>query len=148
MGRVLLGAFLTAVFLATQGVHILVRGAFLPASPRLGARLAPRRRAFYAAFHFVSAIAILALLIETAIKHHVTLRLVGERLGPVYQLVLVALSIVAVGIWCIIRPSGMIGWIRHDHPDLEDTPGILLTIRFIGAGFCAFGGVLLFRLVG
>jgi hypothetical protein len=48
-----------------------------------------------------------------------------------------------LGIWCVVEPTGMIGWVRTAHPELrDDDPQLIFYVRFIGGCFIGLMAVI------
>lgn len=52
---------------------------------------------------------------------------------------LMLVSLVAIGVWSIVYPEGVLGWVRTAHPSLDvDDSSIWWVSRLIGAFFLVF----------
>ena len=41
-----------------------------------------------------------------------------------------------IGVWAIVHPEGILGWIKQAHPDLDERdPSAHSVVKFIGAWF-------------
>jgi len=140
MGRVLLGAGLTAIYLLAQGILILRTGrvngigAYFGKPSRSESKPAFGMVLFSAAMHIVPAFAVFTLLVMVGLKHHLTMSEVAEHLRAAGQNILFALFLMGPGIYAIVRPSGALGWARTAQPEIPaDDPWYLLSVRVIGA---------------
>lgn len=51
-----------------------------------------------------------------------------------------AFLFIGVGIWTVVKPSGIIGWAKHAHPQLsEGDRTVRLTARLVGTGLIILG---------
>ncbi len=152
MGRVLLGAGLTAIFLVTQGILILrtgsVRGirAFFGAAPRR--KLSPLNLLLVAGMHIVPGTAVLTLIVLVGLRSGLTVSGALQRLWAVNVNLLFAVVFLVSGVYFLIRPSTMLNWARTAEPDIpEDASAGFVIVRLIAAVFCFMGLFVLFALV-
>ena len=154
MGRVLLGAGLTAAYFVVQGILILCSGsaggigAYFPKAPRPVPRARPVIILPMGTIHIVLGLAVFAFLIMVGLKHHLTISEAAQRLWSVRWGLFFALLALGGGVYALVRPSGMLGWARNLSPEIpEDLPVGLLIVRVNGAGLCFMGLAILFVIV-
>jgi hypothetical protein len=74
--------------------------------------------------------------------------LLWKRLALVFPAILWPLAMISAGICGVIRPTGMLGWAKHAHPQIkEDDPTAQLCVRLICAGGCVIGVIVLLAFV-
>jgi len=114
-GIVVTGALVVAFFLIVQGLYGLKTGVFLPfflqSSSSVGRRKISQRIE-YAVGYILPGAAILALLIKTAFRRHVTLRSAEDwfemHTGPLIMICAMG----GFGIWFLVRPGTMVRWVQ------------------------------------
>jgi hypothetical protein len=140
---VIVGSFATAVCLIVQGVHVLRTGLVLPffyrPSPR-SLRMKPVQRVCTAGLYLAPGLAVLGVLLQAALHSLPAPKRIEEwtegRMGVLAILCLEA----ALGLYLLIRPSTMMGWVQSVYPELppEKSPLARVIVRVIGAGWIAF----------
>jgi len=111
VGRVYLGASLTAAYLLIRGMLILRTGsargvrAYMGEPQRAASKPAFRMVLFTAAIHIIPGVIVVALLAVVGVKHHLTLSEVAQHLGADGQLLLFTLLILGGAIYAIAYAS-------------------------------------------
>jgi asparagine N-glycosylation enzyme membrane subunit Stt3 len=68
--------------------------------------------------------------------------------GSYFAFILGIASLIAMGLWAVWLPAGIINWARTAHPQLrEDDESVISVARFIGKGFIVMGLLILLALV-
>jgi hypothetical protein len=149
---VLIYAWLTACFFVIQGVWILrthsVGGLFARFGNRsraAGGQVSLTMLWFCAMLYIVSGVGVFTLLVITLIKRGLVAHLDLQHLADASPHLIGPGSGVALGIWALVRPSGLLRWARRAYPEIaENDPRLLPYVRFIGAGMLAIGLVMFF----
>jgi len=67
--------------------------------------------------------------------------------GSYFAFILGIASLIAMGLWAVWLPAGIINWARTAHPQLrEDDESVISVVRFIGKGFIVTGLLILLAL--
>ena len=60
-----------------------------------------------------------------------------------YPIVIMLGAFSLLGVWAIVDPSGIIGWVKQARPELDDyDPSAHAVVRFIGAWFIILPAVI------
>ena len=87
----------------------------------------------------------ITLLVARAVNYEFRCSFVMGHLKAASLDLVWPLVLVAGGVYSVVRPAGVLGWVSRAHPDLKQSdPNALLLVRVIGAGICAIGLVILF----
>jgi len=146
-GIVVTGALVVALFLIAQGLYGLRTGVFLPFFLRSSSSVGRKRisqRIEYAVGYILPGAAILALLIKTAFRRHVTLRSAEDwfemHTGPLIMICAMG----GFGIWLLARPGTMVRWVQEANPETPfDSRVAQLIVRIVAAMMLAFATLLL-----
>jgi heme/copper-type cytochrome/quinol oxidase subunit 3 len=138
-------AVMGCVFIV-QGICILKTGDIRGIVARLGARpKTPGKpkvaiRVGCAAIYIGGGVALNTLVIVALLKMRIIPPMVLRSIITSWPHLLGPLSLVLVGTWALIQPSGLLGWAKQAHPDFDvDDPFSRGIARAIGAGVLAIG---------
>jgi hypothetical protein len=116
--------------LIEQAVHTLKTGSvawfFLDNNPP--SRGASRRYLLFGSFYALVAIFLISFALRAFIN---STELRARLMANPAQLLVSCLSAV-MGLWTIIHPTGVLGWVQRDNPQLQATDTLLWIIRAIG----------------
>ena len=140
----------TACFLVAQGVSTLLTGrveglaVFFRGAPRTIVRVGLARRVFSGLLCIVPGTALVFLLARSASRAHLSAAEILGRVSAKFIDVFGPLTIVWVGVLGMIRPSAILGWVKHSYPEIDvDDPKLASFVKLIGLGLFVVGGIVL-----
>jgi hypothetical protein len=143
------GALVVVAGLVLQGIYTLRTGLllafFLRPSRAAALPLKLLHRVALAGLDLASAAAILAALSKLAQRHHVRLDVLAGWMGSHAGALVVSCLSVGTGLWLVLCPATMVGWLQEYHPGIAagGSAMVSLILRFCGALAVACGLLIL-----